>query len=71
MATSRARAIRIIIATAAVSLLLSAVCCAAFVMNVVGLMHGSEPPAQTRQETSVSITWCSGAGDESAAVAGL
>ena len=66
MTNSRSKAIRIIIATAAVSLLLSAVCCAAFVLNLTGLMHdGAARSAQVPKDTPVGFVWCA-AGDDDA-----
>ena len=58
MANSRTRAIKIVVVTAAISLLLSAVCCAMFVMNVTGLFkHPSS--AHSSENIGVYITWCS------------
>lgn len=64
MTNSRSKAIRIIIATAAVSLLLSAVCCAAFVLNLTGLMHDGAARS-AHKDAPVGFVWCA-AGDDDA-----
>lgn len=59
MTNSREKAIRLTIITAVVSLLLSAVCCAAFVINLSGLMKPTEP-APADAGYSVSVVYCAG-----------
>ena len=56
MTSSKLKAIRITVITVAVSMLLSAVCCAAFVMNVTGLMQGStDTTSAARSSVPLSV----------------
>lgn len=62
MSSSRTKAIRIVIATAAVSLLLSAVCAAAFVISMSGLFKSEVlKPAQSAE--GVYTIWCTSEGE--------
>ncbi len=60
---SRNKAIRIIIATAAVSLLLSAICAAAFIMNMTGMFKNAEP-VPARDNFAVYVSWCASEAEE-------
>lgn len=55
MANSRTRAIKIVVVTAAISLLLSAVCCAAFILNVFNMAKPAPAPAEDNYAVTAVI----------------
>ena len=63
MTSSRDRAIRLTIITAVVSLLLSAVCTAAFVLSLTGALGTEDAPSAYAQEEHGMIL-CVGEGQE-------
>ena len=55
MSDSRRKAIRLTIITAALSLLLSAVCCAAFILNVFNMAKPAPAPAEDNYAVTAVI----------------
>lgn len=58
MTSSRSKAIRITIVTAAISLLLSAICAAAFIMSMTGAFAQGPQSAAADMPEKVSMVWC-------------
>ena len=55
MTSSKLKAIRITIITVAVSMVLSAACCAAFFLNLTGLMHSNDKAAAAHNSVPLSV----------------
>ena len=55
MTSSKLKAIRITIITVAVSMVLSAACCAAFFLNLTGLMRGGDKAAAAHSSVPLSV----------------
>lgn len=68
MTIPKSKAIRITVVTAAVSLVLSAVCCAAFIFNLPGLLNAGESskPAPAPENMTVSVVICGDSAQECA-----
>lgn len=58
MTSSRSKAIRITIVTAAISLLMSAICAAAFIMSMTGALAQEHQPSAAAMPENVSMVWC-------------
>lgn len=66
MTCSKHKAIRITIVTAAVSLLLSAVCAGAFILSLTGVFGPGGSAGTYVQDSGTTIVMCAGGGQEDA-----